>query len=104
MDIKCRKTTCKYNKDFCCTAKNIKVDKNNVCKTYVKVNKLVEDTTKKLLLKKVEYAPFRSCKAININCDSKCLFNKEKKCHANGTIINDNKNIPVCITYILDGD
>ena len=34
MDIRCRKTTCKYNKDHTCLAKSILVDRKVLCSTY----------------------------------------------------------------------
>ena len=36
MDIKCRKTECKYNDRFVCQAKKIDVDKTHVCRTFEK--------------------------------------------------------------------
>ena len=100
MDIKCRKTECKYNDKFVCQAKKIDVDKTHICRTFEKSEEKAPDTTKLIFLKKVEYAPFRHCKNLDIDCHEKCLFNDEGKCKANGILINVQKEMPKCLTYL----
>lgn len=100
MDIKCRKTKCKYNDKFVCQAKSIMIDKCHRCATFESVDNKVEDTTKLIFIKNVEYAPFRHCKNIEINCKENCLFNQQGKCNANGILINVQKEIPKCLTYL----
>ncbi len=100
MDIKCRKTECKFNDRFVCQAKSIMVDKNHICKTYQPSSEPAPDTTKLIFLKKVEYAPFRHSKNICIECKEKCLFNTSGRCEANGILINVQKETPKCITYL----
>lgn len=100
MDIKCRKTLCKFNEGFVCQAKHIIVDKKHVCKTYEEGGQKADDTTKKIFFEKVEYAPFRHCLNMDINCQENCLFNQDGKCQANGILINVQKEIPKCNTYL----
>ena len=97
MDIKCRKTECKYNDKFVCGAKKIDVDNTHVCKTFELGNEKAPDTTKLIFLKRVEYAPFRHCKNLFIECKEKCLFNDGGQCKANGILINVQKEAPKCL-------
>jgi hypothetical protein len=106
MDIRCRKTTCKYNKTHSCFADKISVTHDAKCGTYVvddsktikKENK-VNDMSKTLFDVPIKDSPHRSRKTIKIGCRADCLFNDNGVCRANGITINDLRD-PVCMSYL----
>lgn len=106
MDVKCRKTTCKYNKTHNCMAKKNLVEADTQCVTYEKdtrdnilENNKHNDMSKTLFQKKIKDAPYRSRRNIVIECKADCLFNKNGKCQANGITVNDLQT-PYCITFL----
>lgn len=101
MDINCRKLSCVHNKKCVCTAKKIEIDKRSECATYiVDKDKPVEDLSKIMFKKTPEYENFRHIKKANINCHVGCMFNKNGKCLANGIIVLEGENCPLCGTFI----
>lgn len=101
MDIKCRKTSCKHNDSSVCNAQSIKVSEGMQCKTFAKSRTSKHtDTSKNMFEIAPEVAPFRHNKTIGIACEAKCLFNKGGECFANGIIVNEIRECPLCITYI----
>lgn len=104
MDIRCRKTTCKYNDRFTCKAKNIQVTNNVICQTFEKDEnkKDVKDITKHLFEEKPEFAPQRDSKTIEIKCKANCLFNHNGACVSNGITLNSIKEKPYCVSFLKD--
>ncbi|MEG1499456.1 MAG: hypothetical protein RR400_00070 [Clostridia bacterium] len=102
MNLTCRKTSCIFNDNYVCTAKEISINNVNICSSFVKGEKPKEDKSQKIFLKKIKYAPYRNSKDIKINCRSQCIFNKNCECMANGIIINDLKQSPICITHVKE--
>lgn len=100
MDIKCRKTTCKHNHASVCNASEIKISERMLCKTYAKTRKPVPDTSKNMFETAPEVAPYRHNQTIGIACAAHCMFNKDGHCYANGIIVNDIRECPLCITFI----
>ena len=101
MDIRCRKTTCKFNDRYTCKAKGILIKTSCECKDYVKTDKPVVDKTQKMLTADTpQYAPQRDSATIKIDCKAKCLFNDNGKCVANGITLNDIKEKPLCVTFL----
>lgn len=100
MDIRCRKTTCRYNDRYTCKAKGILIEKVVTCSTYEKGDKPEIDTTMHLFEKTPEYAPQRDSKTLEIVCHAKCLFNKEGKCVSNGITVNSISEKPYCVSYL----
>ena len=101
MDIRCRKTGCRYNDRYTCKAKEILVKKSCECARYEKCDKPVVDKTKWLFTDKTpEYAPQRDSATIVIDCNAHCLFNLKGKCVANGITLNDLKEKPLCVTFL----
>ena len=102
MDLRCRKTTCKYNKDLTCLAKEINISEKFICSSFK------EDTTKKekdfssliFTEKPPIVADYKHIKDACLKCHAKCLFNKNFKCIANGITINAPNNTPKCITFM----
>lgn len=101
MDIRCRKTSCKYNDKYTCKAKEILIKKNVECSKYEKGNKPAVDKTKWLFSDKPPvYAPQRDSATIGIECNAHCLFNDNGKCVANGITLNDIEDKPLCVTFL----
>ena len=100
MDIRCRKTLCRYNDRYTCKAKGIKVTNKATCRTYEKGDKAEVDTTKHLFEKTPEYAPQRDSKTLEILCHADCLFNKDGKCVSNGITVNSITEKPFCVSYL----
>lgn len=101
MDLKCRKTTCKFNKYFTCTAKNIKIKNTLSCNTFeLDPNKDVRDTSRCLFEEAPSYAPHRAKKHMCVICEAKCIFNENGTCIANGLTVNPINEDPSCMTYL----
>ena len=68
MDIRCRKTLCKFNEHYTCKAKGILIKKSCECEQYDKNSgKTVVDKTKRIFTDDPpKYAPQRDSKTINI--------------------------------------
>ncbi len=112
MDIRCRKTTCKFNNFNTCMAKSIVINNDVNCSSYeiskdlLEKNTLdeddllkTEDKSKKLFRKTPKIAPFRNRKKLEIHCKADCLFNVNGICKANGITIND-LDYPICMGYL----
>jgi len=68
MDIKCRKLTCKHNKNWVCMAKGVEIEKNTNCKTFENdVKKQVKDNTKTMFTQTPEFENYRHIKDIKLN-------------------------------------
>ena len=102
MDIRCRKTVCKFNDRFTCKAKGILINGKVICESFVNdsLNKKDIDTTKKLFDKIPTYAPQRDSKTICIECKAHCLFNHNGKCVSNGITLNAIKEKAFCISFL----
>ncbi|MBP3431922.1 MAG: hypothetical protein J6K39_03625 [Clostridia bacterium] len=101
MDIRCRKTGCKFNDCYTCKAKEILIKKNLECEKYEDSNRPVEDKTKRIFTENPpKYALQRSASTIVIDCNAHCLFNCNGKCVANGITLNDIKEQPLCVTFL----
>ena len=103
MDIRCRKTQCKYNDRHTCRAREIEINERDLCLKYepeCKSEEEVGDTSKKLFTKTPDYAPQRDTKRMKISCKNSCVLNKEGRCIANGITINDIHEIPLCMTFV----
>lgn len=104
MDIKCRKTSCKYNNAYTCKAKDVNISGYAKCETFnADESKPAEDFSKNIFEADTEdYANSRHIREVNLNCDAMhCLFNKEGKCNANGiTVIDEGHGKTACATFI----
>ena len=99
MDIRCRKTKCKYNDRHTCKAKSILINKVDKCEKYEKKgDKPTKDTSKKMFKKVPNFAPQRDTKKMKIECKNNCVLNHEGRCVANGITINDINTKPLCMT------
>ena len=101
MDIRCRKTSCKFNDRYTCRAKEILIKKDLACEKFEHVRGKAVDKTKWLFSENPpQYAPQRDSATIGIGCKAHCLFNKDGKCVANGITLNDLKEKPLCVTFL----
>ena len=100
MDIRCRKTECEFNDRYTCKANAITVSEKTLCTEYKKTDKKEPDTSKTLLEREPNYAPYRDRNDLCIDCRAMCMFNDNKKCRANGITVNVSKEKPLCVTYI----
>ena len=81
VDLKCKLVNCKYNKNSNCTAKNIVVNKDINCDTFISQSLSVQNCDKLSM-------PLLRCN-IDVNCNASCLFKKNNKCIANGITMCD---------------
>ena len=103
MDLRCRKTGCKYNCDLTCMAKSVSINKKFICETYEE-DKYKEKDFSSLIFSDTppKIADYRHLKDICLRCDAKCLFSKQNRCIANGITINSalTPDTPKCITFM----
>ena len=101
MDIRCRKTQCKFNDRHTCRAKEICVNRQDVCEKYEPKEEITAtDTSKKMFRKTPSYAPQRDTKKMKIECKNNCVLNHNGRCVANGITINDINSFPLCMTVV----
>jgi hypothetical protein len=104
MDLKCRKTNCKFNDRYSCQAKGILVKDNLVCNTYNKRENLPEkqrqDVSRDMFEVAPDIHPFRHNKEVDIRCKANCLFNDNGNCKANGITVQNTKTSAICMTNI----
>ena len=103
MDIRCRKTNCKYNKDLTCTSKKITINKKLDCLEYKQEKgKGAKDFSKLIFSDNPpKVADYRHIKDLCLTCQANCIFNKNNHCIANGITINAAlSNEPRCITFM----
>ncbi|MBP3619446.1 MAG: DUF1540 domain-containing protein [Clostridia bacterium] len=101
MDIRCRKTTCKFNDKYTCKAKGITIKDSCECRQFEKTDKPEVDKTQKIFSDEPpKYAPQRDSATIHIDCKAECLFNDGGKCVANGITVNEIKEKPLCVTFL----
>ncbi len=99
MDIRCRKTDCKYNEGLTCLVNELNISQKNECKEFVKGKEKIDISKQIFSDTPPEIKDYRSVKDMKLHCSTNCLFNKDGKCIANGITINDVKNTAKCITY-----
>lgn len=101
MDIRCRKTLCKYNDRHTCKARDILISKQDVCKSYEeKTGKPIPDISRKMFKRTPDFAPQRDTKKMKIACNNNCVLNHNGRCIANGITINDINSSPLCMTVV----
>ena len=103
MDLRCRKTTCKFNKDLTCMAKSIGITQKLICKTFELDKGKEEQDFSKLIFSEnpPKIADYRHLRDICLKCNAKCLFNNEGCCLANVITINASlQKEPKCMTYL----
>lgn len=103
MDLRCRKTGCKFNKDLTCLAESVKIGGRGDCKTFEeKKGKEIKDFSSLIFSQNPpKVADYRHLKDMALVCEMKCLFNKNGHCIANGITINSAVlPQPKCITFM----
>lgn len=106
MDLKCKKLNCVYNDKYSCMKKEIKVSRTCECDSFEAAKELKkgqrQDASKTMFEAAPDFHPYRHSKNINIECDADCLYNQDKKCHANGISVCSCTNCALCTTFIKD--
>lgn len=100
MDIRCRKTNCKYNDRLSCTANKINISQKFNCEDFQRVIGKDVDISKQIFEQTPDISSYRHNKKLPLQCNASCLFNKEGHCRANGITINDIHENPKCCTTI----
>ena len=99
MDIRCRKTDCKYNDFLTCTAPNITITNKIICDMYEKGKEKIDISKQIFSETPPEIKDYKHLRDMCLVCQTDCLFNREGNCIANGITINDIHNSAKCITY-----
>lgn len=98
-DLKCGLKNCRYNKGYCCCAKQINVDEQTDCTTF----NLDENKQKSLFEAGADFTKANYSVDTKVLCGAKCIFNREGACIANGiTVMGQGKNEAACLTFIKD--
>ena len=98
-DIKCGLKECKFNKGYCCCSKHIDVSSGTDCLTYSPDEKKRNSDFEAA----ADFVPANYSVDTAVECNAKCLFNKDHRCVSNGiTVMNQGNNDVVCLTYIKD--
>lgn len=101
MDIKCRKLTCKYNKNSVCMAKQVDIIKDTDCQTFIiDTEKNVPDNSKTMFNITPEFENYRHIKDIKLTCRANCFFNCNGECMSNGITVICGKEKPICGTFL----
>lgn len=103
MDLRCRKTTCKYNQDLTCMANNVDITSKTICHTFEEdKTKEAKDFSKLIFSDNPpKVCDYRHLGDMNLVCNAKCLFNRSGHCIANGITVNSAYTpAPKCITHM----
>ena len=103
MDIRCRKTNCKYNKDLTCMSQKITINKKLECIEFKKeIGKGLKDFSKLIFSENPpKVADYRHIKDLCLTCQAKCIFNQHNHCIANGITVNAACSPePKCMTFM----
>lgn len=102
MDIRCRKSSCRFNKGQTCKAHFVEINEKTACNSFVFGGE-GKDFSARMFEVAPEFANSRHIREVNLCCNkSGCLFNNNSKCCANGITVLDDKNKPLCGTFIKE--
>ena len=98
-DLKCGLKSCKYNKGYCCCAKDINVSADTDCLTYT----FDENKAKTQFEAGSDFMPANYSVDTKVVCSADCIFNKDNRCISNGiTVMGQGSNQAPCLTFIKD--
>lgn len=103
MDLRCRKTTCKYNNCLTCTAKKIDISSKRDCEMFEKDGKKEEIDFSNLIFtdNPPKITDYKHMKDMCLTCKAHCLFNHEGRCVSNGITVNSAvTRDPKCTTFM----
>jgi len=102
MDLRCRKTNCKFNKRLTCTAPKISITEDLKCMEYQsEKGKGEKDFSKQIFTDTPpKISDYNHIKNTCLNCNANCLFNRDSKCISNGITINTFPTYAKCITFL----
>lgn len=93
-DLKCGKKSCKFNKGYCCCAKEIEVAKSTDCLTFTPVEKNTN------LEAGSDFVKSNYTVDTAVGCNADCIFQKSNKCVACGITVMGENNVASCLTFI----
>lgn len=103
MDLRCRKTNCKHNKDLTCMAGHITISKKLECLDFKsEKDKGIKDFSKLIFSEHPpKVADYRHIKDMCLKCEANCIFNENGKCLSNGITVNAAlSSQPKCMTFM----
>ena len=97
-DLKCSKSTCRFNDAYCCCAKQITIGDATDCSSFTQR----EHNPKNTFEMAEDFEKRNYTVDTTVNCEAQeCLFNEDKKCVSNGiTVLSEVGHEAVCATYI----
>lgn len=95
IDLKCKCTTCCYNKNSNCSAESIFVSKSTTCNSY-----LARRTGDAEFADEIAQPLIRP--SVEVECHAKCMFSREGVCVANGITVGDINNNATCETFLKE--
>ncbi|MCI9031828.1 MAG: DUF1540 domain-containing protein [Clostridia bacterium] len=96
-DLKCGMKNCRYNKGYCCCAKEIDVNAETDCTTYSPD----EEKSRSLFEAGSDFVKSDYSIDTNVLCGADCIFNRDGKCIANGiTVMGQGNSDAACLTFI----
>lgn len=97
-DLKCGQKHCKFNKGYSCCAKEISVGRDTDCTSYT-----FDPKNASLFEAGSDFVKVNYSVDTKVNCTAPCLFQREKKCIANGiTVMNAQHSKASCLTFVKD--
>ncbi len=103
MDIRCRKTECKFNDRQTCKASEISISCKDICESFEETMQKQANLSKHIFDNKEKFASCRLAKNTAIKCENDCILAKENQCMANGITVNEINKKPCCVTYVKKG-
>ncbi|MDD4211400.1 MAG: DUF1540 domain-containing protein [Clostridia bacterium] len=103
MDISCKKINCVYNRGMHCHASSIIIGSDLDCKTFLRDDKLLSKakTSNQSMFEVASLEKDVVNEDVHIDCKaSKCLFNREGTCVANGISVLSSRKSAFCTTNI----
>lgn len=106
MEIRCKKDDCKHNTGCSCRAGEIRIDRGEHCASYVR-NQLKDNLIRENgnIFAVADDMAKQHLRTVPLACCAKeCIYNKERRCHANGITVVDGKNDTCadCATFCAD--
>ena len=96
-DLKCGKKECRFNKGYCCTAKDITISNDTCCESYYPL----AEKRGHLFEVAHEFAKANYSVDTHVKCTANCIFEKDNCCTANGiTVMSENALTPQCLTFV----
>jgi len=93
IDLKCKCTTCRHNRNSNCSANKIDVDTSTICKSYIERRNTDAEFADEIMQPLVR-------KSTDVECHAHCMFSREGVCIANGITVGNLSNNASCETFL----